>query len=54
MGRNGTGVDRLYINFMYALVTSEGEFHAPKDDQRRELEISAPLVPVQAVREQTH
>jgi hypothetical protein len=31
------GVDRLYINFMYALVTDTGEFHSPKDDQRREI-----------------
>jgi hypothetical protein len=45
------GVDRLYINFMYALLTAEGEFHPPKDEQRRELAISPSLT--QAVREQT-
>ena len=45
------GVDRLYINFMYALVTAEGEFHPPKDDSRREIEFSAELT--QTVREQT-
>ena len=38
------GVDRLYFNFMYALVTETGEFHSPKDDDRREIALSPALI----------
>ena len=51
LGGAAAGVDRLYFNFMYALVTETGEFHSPKDDDRRELALSPALV--RSVREQT-
>lgn len=34
---SNTGAERCYLNGMYVLVTQDGEFHFPKDNQRREL-----------------
>lgn len=36
-----SGVERCYINGMYALATQDGEIHFPKDNERRELEFSS-------------
>lgn len=38
---SSAGVERCYVNGLYALVTQDGEFHYPKDNQRRELGVSA-------------
>lgn len=38
VAKNGT--ERCYFNGLYALVTQDGEFHFPKDNQRRELSVT--------------
>ena len=34
-----SGLERTYVNGMYALVTEHGETHWPKDNQRREINV---------------
>lgn len=34
------GTEKCYLNGLYTLVTQDGEFHYPKDNHRRELEVS--------------
>jgi hypothetical protein len=34
-----SGLERTYVNGMYALVTERGEMHWPKDNERREIEV---------------
>lgn len=40
---SSTGVERCYVNGMYVLATEAGELHWPKDNNRRELEVSAEM-----------
>ena len=40
----GSGSEILYINFLYALITGEGELHPPKDSSRREMLLQEPEV----------
>ena len=34
-----SGLERTYVNGMYALVTEHGEMHWPKDNERREIQV---------------
>jgi len=37
---SSSGAERCYLNGMYVLATEAGEMHYPKDNNRRELELS--------------
>ena len=38
------GVIRLQINMMFVLIDEHGEMHAPKDNERREIELQQDLI----------
>ena len=42
--RMANGVGRLKINYFYVLSDMDGEMHAPKDENRRELELADDLI----------
>ena len=38
-----SGLERVYVNGMYALVTESGEMHWPKDEKRKEINVAPSL-----------